>query len=159
MAWTDSRLFRAFVADNFTRTAAFDIDTDQVKAALFNASITPNQDAAAASTAYNTGVWLTAAELSESGQWAAGGVVLASKVVSQATAGVVFFDAADTASGTDADITAAVGCLVYDDALTTPVADQGICFNYFGGAFTSTNGTFTVQWHVDGVFRLNLVPA
>jgi hypothetical protein len=48
------------------------------------------------------------------------------------------------------------GCLVYDDTLTTPVADQGICYNYFGGTQSVTGGTFTIVWHPNGIFRLTL---
>jgi hypothetical protein len=48
------------------------------------------------------------------------------------------------------------GCLVYDDTLTTPVADQGVCYNYFGGTQSVTAGTFTIQWGAPGIFSLTL---
>ena len=49
-------------------------------------------------------------------------------------------------------------CLAYptDDTLTTPVADQGVCYNYLGGANSVVNGTFTVVWHANGIFRITL---
>ena len=40
--------------------------------------------------------------------------------------------------------------------ITTPVADQGICYNYFGGANSVTLGTFTIVWNASGIFALTL---
>lgn len=156
MAWTNSKIFRPFLADVLGNVAAFDLDADAFKAALYNNSITPDNDVTSSNSAYNVGQWATAQEVYESGQWAQGGVALGSVVLNSATADVVFFDAADTASGSAADLANVYGCLVYDDSLTTPVADQGVCYNYFGGANSVTNGTFTVQWHANGIFRFTL---
>jgi hypothetical protein len=157
MAWSNSKVFQQFLANTLTQTAVFDLDTHTFKVALYDNDITPDQNAAAASTAYNVGQWvLTGNEVSQAGQWAAGGVALTTPVVSTATAGVVFWDAADTASGSAATLTNAFGCLVYDDTLTTPVADQGVCYNYFGGANSVTAGTFTVVWNANGIWRATL---
>lgn len=156
MAWSNSKMFRAFVADVFDNTMAADLGTDVPKVALYNNTITPDQNVTSANSAYNVGQWATAQETFEAGQWAQAGVVLASTSLNSATSGVVFYDAADTVSGSTADITNATGALVYDDTLTTPVADQGICFNYFGGANSVVNGTFTVIWHANGIWRLTL---
>jgi len=156
MAWTNSRVFRPFLESVFKNTAAFDLDGDSFKAALYNNSITPDNDVSAANSAYNVDQWGTANELYEVGQWAQAGVALTTPVIDVSSADVVFWDADDTASGSGADITNAVGTLVYDDTLTTPVADQGVCYLYFGGAFTSTNGTFTVSWPATGLWRATL---
>lgn len=156
MAWSASAIFRPFVADVLGNTAAFDLDADTIKASLHNNSITPDNDVSAANSAFNAGQWTTTNEVTESGQWASGGVALASKTVDSGTADVVFFDAADTASGSAADLASVYGCLVYDDTLTTPVADQGICYNYFGGSNSVVNGTFTVVWAATGVLRFTL---
>ena len=43
------------------------------------------------------------------------------------------------------------GCLIYDDTITTPVADPGVCFVYFGGANSVTSGTLTIVWHSSGI--------
>lgn len=161
MAWTvgagGSKVFRPFLADLLTQTAAFDLDTHSFKAALFNNSVTPNANVAANVSAYNTGVWLPANEVQESGQWDAGGRLLTGVTVNSGTTDVVFFDAADTASGTAADLPNAYGALVYDDTLTVPVADQGVCYNSFGGGNSVVNGTFTIVWNTLGIFRLTLV--
>lgn len=156
MAWTNSKIFRPYLADIIGNVTAIDLDADSCKAALFNNSITPNQDVASAASAYNTGVWTTANEISQAVTWPAGGVVLASPVVNSGTAGVVFFDAADTASGANATLVGFFGCLVYDDTIASPVADQGVCFNYFGGTQTVTGGVATIVWHANGVYRFTL---
>lgn len=156
MAWTNSKLFQRFLSDMADNITAFDLGSDVPKVALYNNTITPDNDVTAANSAYNVGQWATAQETFEAGQWAQGGVALASTSLSVATADVVFYDAADTASGSTADITNATGCLVYDDTLTTPVADQGICYNYFGGPNSVVNGTFTVVWNANGIWRITL---
>lgn len=157
MAWTGSKVFRAAVADALGNVAAIDLDADSFKNALYDNDITPDNDAAAASTAYNTGQWTASGnEVSESGQWAAGGVALSSVTLDRSVADQVTFDAADTASGSAADLAAVFGCLIYDDTLTTPVADQGICYNYLGGSNSVVNGTFTVIYSANGIARFTL---
>lgn len=155
MAWTNSKIFRPFLADTVDNTAALDLGADSIKSALFNNSITPDNDVAAANSAYNVAQWATANEVFEAGQWAQGGIALTSQTVNSGTADVVFFDAADVVSGSAADL-AAYGTLVYDDTLTTPVADQGICYNYFGGLVSVVNGTLTEQWAANGIWRITL---
>ncbi len=157
MAWSGSAIFRQFLGDVLENAAAFDLGADTFKVALYDNDITPDNDVSAANSAYNAGQWTSLNnEVFEAGQWAQGGVALASQAVNVGTADAVFFDAADTASGSAADLAAVHGCLVYDDTLTTPVADQGICFNYFGGSNSVVNGTFTVVWHANGIFRITL---
>lgn len=156
MSWTNSKVFRQFLADAVLNVAEFDLDSHTFKVALYNDSITPDNDVSAANSAYNAGQWANTNEVSQSGQWAAGGVALTSPTVNVGTADVVFWDATDTASGSAATLSNVFGCLVYDDSLTTPVADQGICYNYFGGSNSVTNGTLTVVWHANGIWRATL---
>jgi hypothetical protein len=154
MAWSNSKIFSAFITDALNNTAALDLNTDTIKAALYNTTTAPDQTVASASTAYNVGQWTTSNELSNGG-WAAGGIALTS-VASGFSSNVYTFDAADTANGSTATISAAFGCLVYEDTLTTPVADQGICYNYFGGTNSVTSGTLTIVWNASGIFALTL---
>lgn len=154
MAWSNSKIFSSFVTDALNRTAAFDLNADAFKAALFNNTGTPDQTVASASAAYNTGQWVTANEVSNGG-WSAAGLALAS-ITSTFASNVFTFDAADTANGTAATLANVFGTLVYDDTLTTPVADQGVCFNYFGGTQSVTAGTFTIVWNASGIFALTL---
>ena len=154
MAWSASKIFSATITDLMNNTTAIDLNTDaSIKVALFNDSITPDQTVASASTAFGAGVWATG-EVFDGAEWATGGVALAS-VTSSFTTNVYSFDAANTASGSSATLAAVFGCEVYDDTITTPVADQGLCYNYFGGTNSVTDGTFTVIWGT-AIFQLTL---
>lgn len=153
MAWTVSKIFRPFLADALGNVAAFDLDADSLKVALYGNAITPDANATSANSAYNASQWATANEVFQVGQWAQGGVALTGQVLNSAIADTVFLDANDTASGAAATLNAVFGCLVYDDTLAAPVADQGICFNYFGGSNSVVGGTFTVVWHANGILR------
>lgn len=155
MAWTNSKIFSAYVTDSLNNTAALDLDADALKAALFDNTVTPSQTVAAASAAYGAGVWAAGGVLDASG-WPAVGRPLAS-IASGFSSNVYTFDAADTVSANSTTtLTNAYGCLIYDDTLTTPVADQAICYNYFGGANSITSGTFTIVWNASGIFALTL---
>ena len=160
MSWTTagpsySRMFRQTLADICTNATAMTLSTGSFKAALFNNSITPDQNVSGTALSYNGagGQWLIANEVSQAGQWAVGGVLLAGEVINVGTPNVVFWDANDTASGTAASLSNATGCLVYESVLG-PM--QGVCFNYFGGSNSVVNGTFTILWNVLGLWRATL---
>lgn len=158
MAWTNSKIFRQWMVQVYqvSGTGYTGLDSDTVNVALFNTTPTPDQDAAVGSTGYNTGVWVTGNELSDT-NWAAGGRPLAGKVFDFATAATMMFDAADLAGGGNVTITAAFGCLVYDNSITAgTVNKQGVSFHYFGGSQSVTAGTFTIIWHVNGINRYTL---
>jgi hypothetical protein len=73
-------------------------------------------------------------------------------VTSTRASNVYTFDAANTPSGgSSATLAAVFGCLVYNNTLASPVADQGLCYNYFGGTQSVTDGTFTII-HTGGIF-------
>lgn len=152
MAWADSKVFRAFLQSCVLNTTAFDLDTDTFRAALYNNSVTPDNDVSAANSAYNVDQWATANEQFETGQYAQAGVALSTPTINVGTADVVFWDAVDTASGSGADLANVYGCLVYDDSLS----DFGVCYNYFGGANSVVNGTFTIVWSANGIWRATL---
>jgi hypothetical protein len=152
MAWADSRIFRPFLENAFKNLSAYDLDGDTFKAALYNNSITPDNDVTQANSAYNVGQWATANEVYEAGTWAQGGVALTTPTVDASVADTVFWDAVDTASSAGADLASVYGCLVYD----TTVTSYGITYNYFGGTNSVTNGTFTIVWHANGIFRITL---
>lgn len=151
---TNSKIFTSFVTDSLNRTNAFDLNADSLKAALYGNTGTPDQTVASANSAYNAGQWISGNEVTATG-WPAGGNALAS-VTSTFATNVYTLDAADRAGGASDTVTNAYGCLVYDDTLTTPVADQGICYNAFGGANSVTSGTFTIVWNASGILSLTL---
>jgi hypothetical protein len=152
---SSSKIFSQFVLAALDRTTAFDLDTDTPKVALYNDSITPDNTVSLANSAYNAGQWANTNEVSESGQWAAGGVALSGHDVTTSTT-TITYDATDTASGSAADLANVYGCLVYDDTITTPTADAGICYNSFGGANSVVNGTFTVVWSSSGILSFSV---
>jgi len=152
MAWSGSKVFVRAVSDMLDNIAVIDLGSDVPKVALYNNTITPDSTVPSASTAYNVGQWATAQEVFQAGQWAQGGVALSGTTLG-ISASTVTYDANDTPSGSAATLSNATGALVYDDTLTTPVADQGLSYNYFGGPNSVTNGSFTVVWNAAGIFR------
>lgn len=156
MAWSNSKIFRPMLADVLGNVCAMDFDADSFKAAWYGNTGTPDQNVTSANSAYAVGQWVTGNEVSQAVQSPAGGIALTSQSLNSATSAVVFFDAADTATGSAATLSGIFGALVYDDTLTTPVADQGCSFNYFGGSQSVTSGQFTAVWHANGIFRFTL---
>lgn len=163
MAWTDSRVFTQAVLNPLTASAwsttepttygANGLSADTINVALFGTAVTPDRDAVVGSTGYNTGTWTTGNEVTGAGIWAAGGLALASKTYTAGTS-VVAFDAADLPGSGTGTLTAAFGCLVYDNTITAgTVAKQGMSFNYFGGSQSVTGGTFTIVWDATGVLK------
>lgn len=151
MAWSASKIFMAAIEDALENTAALDLNLDTFKTALFDNTITPSQTVATASSLYGAGVWASGGVFDASG-WPAVGRDLAS-VTSAFSSNVYTFDAADTVSANaTTTLTNAYGTLIYDDT----TGDQGICFNYFGGANSITSGTFTIAWNASGIFYLTL---
>lgn len=153
---SNSKIFSSFITDSLNRTNAFDLNADTLKVALYGNTGTPDQTDTAAHNAYagSGGQWVVGNETSNGG-WSAGGLALAS-VASGFASNVYTLDAADTANGSAATIADTRGCLIYDDTLTTPVADQGIAFLSFGGAQTVTAGTLTVVYNASGILALTL---
>jgi hypothetical protein len=154
MAWSGSKVERSFLAATLLGLAA-NLESDTLRAALFNNTITPDNDATAANAAYGAGQWASG-EVSHVGQWAAGGIALANKNVDDTVADVVFLDADDVVSGSAATLVDVYGVKVYDDTIAAPVANPGISYNYLGGVQSVTLGTFTVVWSALGIARMTL---
>lgn len=159
MAWTNSKIFREWMLQMYqvSGTGYTGLDSDTVKVALFNTTSTPDQDAAVGSTGFNSGVWVTANEVTDATNWVSGGRALAGKTFTNVAAATPMFDATDLAGGGNVTITATFGCLVYDDTITAgTVADQGVSYHYFGGSQSVTAGTFTIIWNANGINRYTL---
>lgn len=159
MAWTDSRVFREWIRGPMMQasgTGYTGLDSDTVKVALFNNTVTPDVDAAVSATGYNTGTWTTAREVSGGTNWPAGGRNLLARTFTAPASGTVMFDANDLAAAGTVTLTDAYGCLVYDDTVTGgTVADQGVAYLYFGGAQSVVSGNFTVVWSDSGLVRFS----
>jgi hypothetical protein len=153
MAVTASGLFVATFADVFDASQEpINLVGDTIKAALFTNSITPNfsTDTAYGAAPYN------ANEVSGTG-YTAGGATLGSKTVTESPTGSLMFDSADP-SWTTATFSSARCALLWDDTVTTPVADPAVCLVNFGADYAVTAGTFTIQIPSTGWFALDLTP-
>jgi hypothetical protein len=157
MAWANSKVFQALVTDALNKAKGWNLGSDTIEAALFDNTITPDRTVSSANSAYAAGVWASGG-VSDASGWPALGRPLGS-LSSSASAGTYTFTAANTVSANSTTtLTNAYGCLVYDHTTTSPagVTDQGICFNYFGGANTVTSGTFTIAWNASGIFTVTV---
>lgn len=160
---TSSKLFRQYLADAVGPTSSFTphlASGGTWKAALYGNTGTPDATVAAALAAYNAGssAWVTADELTSSTQWPAGGIALtyASATRFASTSNLVTFDADDTPGGGTVTLASVWGDLLYDDALTTPVAKQALAFHSYGAAQSVSAGTFTIVWNASGVAQISV---
>jgi len=133
------------------------------KAALFNNTGTPDNQVVAASAAYNAGQWVVGNEVTDATNWVAGGRAIGTPTAppsSYAAQNFVMLDAADTAGGGNVTLSNVYGDLVYDTAVTTPVANFGLAYHSYGGSAQGvTAGTFTIIWHANGIVRWTHTPA
>lgn len=157
MAWSNSKVFVSTAEDVWENTVAMDLLVGTWKAALYDNDITPDQTVTSANTAYNVGQWTAAGnEVSDGTNWDAGGEPITGQTFTPSS-NVLTLDATDTPQGGASCTLASVfGCLVYDDALTTPVANQGLSYHYFGGSQGVTSGTFTIVWNASGLMTITL---
>ena len=160
MAWSNSKVFGALIEDVLQNTAAIDVSGGTPKIALYNNTTAPDETVTSANSAYAVDEWVVANEVDDGTNWDTGGEPITSTTHARTGAAgshVFTFDAADTPQGGATTTLAAVyGCLVYDDDLTTPVANQGYCYNYFGGVTSVTAGTYTIVWNASGIFSVSL---
>jgi hypothetical protein len=161
MAWSASAIFREWPIMMFqvSGTGYTGLDSDTVKLANYGTTPTPDKDAAVGLTGYAaaTSQWVTGNEVVDATNWPAGGLALASKTFTTPSTGVAMFDAADRAGTGNVTLSAVFGGLVYDDSLTGgSVADQGVCYLYYGGSQSVTGGTFTVIFSTNGICRFTV---
>lgn len=150
MAVTASGLFVATWTDVLDTTQlAIDLDLETHKVAMFTNTITPNfsTDTAYAVAPYN------ANEVSGTG-YTAGGTVLTTTALSESPTGSIMYDAADT-SWAASTITNARCALIYADALA---GNNALVLVNFGADYSTSSGTFTIQWAAAGIFAWDLTP-
>lgn len=153
MAWSNSKAFARYVERFLSRGAAYDLDTDSYKVAVYNNTGTPdNTVTTGALTAYNGAAsqWVVANEVTGTG-WSAGGVAISGVTVAQSSANVTF-DATDT-SATTVTLSGAFGALVYTTTVVTDATNAGVSYHYFGGSQSVTAGTFTIVWAATGIVQ------
>jgi hypothetical protein len=125
---------------------------DSFKVALYGNTTTPAQNATAVMTQWNGAgsTWVNANEAVPAGGngYTLGGVAVTPVTWTQGT-NVVTFTSSGSPQWTSATFTA-YGGLIYD----TTTTNQGISWNYFGGAQTVTSGTFSITWNASGILTL-----
>ena len=114
-----------------------DLEADTINVALY--------DNSHAFTASDTD-YTTTNELATAGGYTQGGQALANKSVTEAA--TTYWDA-DDISWTSATFST-YHCVIYDTSVTNDL----ICSIDFGGEQTVTSGTFTIQWHANGIISL-----
>lgn len=162
MAWTGSAVFTQWVNNPMFKngtapTGYTSLPADTVKCALFGttASMTPDKNAVVGQTGYNSASsqWVVANEKTGASEWVAGGRTLLSDAIT-AGAGFVMYDAADLTGVASLTMSGIAGCLIYNDTISGgTVADQGVCYNWFGADQSVTAGTFSVSFHAEGICR------
>jgi len=135
--------------NNLEQTANYTIDFSSVTADRFKCMLTttytPN---------YDTHKHFSDVTNEASGTgYTPGGESLTS-VTFVGASGTITWDAADV-EWTTSTITGATFAVVYDDDLTDKPL---ICAIDFGGAFSTTSGTFKITWNPSGIFTLDLTP-
>lgn len=151
MAVTVSGLFIPTWRDVLDTTQlAIDLDLDTHRVALFTNSITPNFSS---DTAYNAAPY-NANEIANGGGYTTGGELLLGTAVSESPTGTLMWDATDT-SWASSTISLARCALIYADALA---GNNAICLVDFDADYSTSNGTFTIQWASGGIFTWDLTP-
>lgn len=148
MAVSAPGLYVLTFRDALKNVIALDMTAATHKVAMFTNSITPNFDT---DTAYNASPY-NANEVSGTA-YVAGGTLLVSPTF-VGSGGSLVFDATDT-TWVSSTITNARCALIYADGLA---GDNALCLINFGGDYSTSNGTFSLQWNQSGIFTIDLTP-
>lgn len=144
MAITASGIYCLTLKDIFGNDTAIDLLADAVKAALVTDTHTPNFDTDTA--------WNATNEVATP----SGGITHTSPTLT-VSSGSLVFDAADTAWASQT-FSGARGVRIYDDTITTPVADPLLILVNLGVDYAVTSGVFTLQWAAGGIALWDLTP-
>lgn len=148
MAISASGLFYLTFRDILQNDTAVDLLADSIKVALFtNSTTNPNFDT---NTAYAAAPF----NANEVGT-PSGGIAIGTPTITVQSGSLLTFDGVDTAWGSQT-FSGARGAVVYDDTITTPVADPVLVLVNFGADYGVTSGVFTIQWASAGIFYLDL---
>jgi len=146
-------IFTETFKDATDGTIALDMGVETHKGALFTDTLTSDFDA---DTAYAVAPY--DANETSGGSWSAGGIALTGTTwVDTSEVDHLTLDATDVSVGTTT-LAAAMGYLLYADALA---GNDVICMADFGTAVTTTNGTITITWTAaasGGVMNFDMTP-
>lgn len=147
MAFTLSGLYVANWISILNATQlAIDTSLTTHKWALYTNTLTPNFSTDTAYSATN--------EVAANGTYAAGGATIGSPTTTESPTGTLMYDMADQVWAASTSVTAR-GAILYANALA---GKNLIVAMTFGSDFTSTAGSFTIQFAATGVFTLDLTP-
>lgn len=174
MAWTKSGIYvntlmGQFTGVVFTGMTSLNLTTAaNYKLALHSNSLT---DGTAPINFSATSVpWANTSEITGTG-WAAGGILLstiaaggssAAPTVAEGTVGSLRYDMNDV-SVASTTLSLARGCIIYADAITGPTGPPNyskamIVAVTFGADYSTSSGTFGIQWSATGVFEIDTTP-
>lgn len=146
MAWTASGLYVTNWIDLLDATQlAIDTSLTSHKIAMYTNSLTPNFSTDVSYSATN--------EVSGTGYTAGGQIIVAPTTIETPT-GTLTYDLDNQVWVSPTSVTAR-GSILYADALA---GNNLIVGHNFTADFTSTAGTFTIQWATAGVFTIDLTP-
>jgi hypothetical protein len=141
MAWTKSGLYYTTFRDILdTSQLAVDLDLETHKIALYNNTETPN---------FSTETVYAVTNEVTGTNWAAGGVAITGTTVSESPTESLMFDATDV-SVASTTLPSVRGAKIYI------VAGNLIVGINFGADYSTTNGTFAIQWAAAGIFAIDL---
>lgn len=171
MAWTKSGLYLTPMMEMLkdtaiTGTGGGDYRLATAKIALGSSSMTDGT--APLNFSATTATWANTNEVSGTG-WAAGGVLLsaaaagATSVVptlAEGTTGSIRYDHTNDVSVASTTLTGAAGCIIYLDSITAPTAliDAMMVAVAFGASYSTTAGTFGIQWSATGIWEVDTTP-
>ncbi len=155
MAITASGIYVANIISSFNATQlALDLSLTTHKLALISNTATPN---------FDTDVtWNSTNEVSGTG-WASGGIALSAAAaggtstaptLTESPTGTIMYDMNDVAVSSTT-LTNARAARIYADALA---GDNLIVLINFGADYSTSNGTFGIQWASTGVFAIDVTP-
>ncbi len=132
-----------------------DFDTNTFKCALVTSTWVPQFDTDSKFSDIDS-------ELPATGGYTGGGKTLTSVALTQTSDGsaTITFDAADV-SWTASTLSNVAAAVVYSSTVNDASAtnDSLIAYIDFGGNFSTTSGTFQIQWNPSGIFTLDLNPS
>jgi hypothetical protein len=158
MAVTASGWYVQNMLDELDATnVGLDLTLTTHKIALLSNAATPN---------FDTDVtWSNTNEVAGTG-WVTGGIAFSAAAAGATSlaptltispAGTMMWDANDV-SVAATTLTNARAARIYADALTTPTADALILLVNFGADYSTTNGTFGIQWAATGIATVDWTP-
>lgn len=143
-----SGLFGLTFRDALLNDTALNLDTDTIKYQFVADAYTPNfdtHDAEGDITNEATGTGYTT-----------GGEALSTPTLA-VSSGFLVFDAVDVSLSTTT-LASVRGVVLFDDTITTPVADPLVAAVTFGADYSTTAGTFAITWSASGIWRIDYTP-